>query len=68
VIRARWDYNTEIDLKRNWLREFELNSSVSQHGLMTGSCEQDNNPCGSVKEGESLDIPTPFASTDNNNE
>jgi hypothetical protein len=51
----RWEDNTKMYVKRNRFGEGGLDSSGSGKGPVDGSCEQGNEPSGSIKCGEFLD-------------
>jgi hypothetical protein len=47
--RRRWVENIKIDLKRDRRRCYGLDRSGLGQGPVEGSCEQDNDPSGSIK-------------------
>jgi hypothetical protein len=50
--RSRWEDNIRIDIRETGCG---LDSSGSEWGPVTGSCEHDNEPLGSIKGKEFLD-------------
>jgi hypothetical protein len=53
--RRRWEDDIIMDPRGNRVARCGLDSIGSGEGPVTGSCEHDNKPSGSVKGGEFLD-------------
>jgi hypothetical protein len=49
IPRYRWKRNVEVDVKRNRIVWYGLDSSGSGWGSVEGSCENSNEPLGSIK-------------------
>jgi hypothetical protein len=47
--RRRWEDNIRMDLKRDRMGWYGLDSSGSGQGLVEGPCEHGNEPSGSMK-------------------